>query len=307
MSELNIKRIMNLARYGLGESNDYREETAEQEEYGETHVTGEPKTDNRQVNNHGDNPMIDHSKLAEGLSTRVQSVLGIMFSDVASSIVTGDYQAAPGGVTIGDEFVPVDEIIDFFDQAGIEYTGDIGQAISKFIRILDQYEADFEDDGEEHGKLNEFRDGPLKKRFSHTVDSLGEVTVHDAEAGTSVHLTGEDALELLGELELHGKSEEMIQQILSQYQHVMEQQIDEYGQPSNNPDADEFNFFGAHSLDELKSLDDDFASMVGKLKKMHERAKAQHDFGGMFAAETFIEEIGKLKDYVTEYISKADQ
>lgn len=75
-------------------------------------------------------------------------------------------------------------------------------------------------------QLDEFYMPSDYERFSYTTDSLGNVSVQDADTGKSVYLTGSDAVELLGELEMYGGSAEKEQDVLSKYEHVMEAQLE---------------------------------------------------------------------------------
>lgn len=72
-----------------------------------------------------------------------------------------------------------------------------------------------------NGKLVEYSEAPtVKEKYTHVVDSLGNVEVRDTETGESVYLEGSDALEAIS---LIGDKEGAeLQKALSHFKHVME-------------------------------------------------------------------------------------
>jgi hypothetical protein len=146
-------------------------------------------------------------------------------------------------------------------------------------------------------KLSEFRasDAAVAARFTHTIDSLGDVTIADSEKGTSVHLRGEDALELLGQIP-DGASEGQLQHVLSQYQHVMETPV---------ADVDHEDYVDAtDTVSELKALDTDIASMRAKLQAMMDKSAHSGDVNGAFAANVLSAEVDKLETALNDYLNK---
>jgi hypothetical protein len=79
---------------------------------------------------------------------------------------------------------------------------------------------------DESVQLDEFEGMGGDQRFGYTTDSLGNVNITDARTGASLYLQGQDAQELLGTLAIHGSSPEAVQAILSQYEHVLDGQVD---------------------------------------------------------------------------------
>jgi hypothetical protein len=100
---------------------------------------------------------------------------------------------------------------------------------------------------DESVQLDEFEGMGGDQRFGYTTDSLGNVNITDARTGASLYLQGQDAQELLGTLAIHGATPEAVQAILSQYEHVLDGQVDDDGDevgldiPSGS-DVDAFGF-----------------------------------------------------------------
>jgi hypothetical protein len=159
---------------------------------------------------------------------------------------------------------------------------------------------DVTDDADED-QLNEFFvDLPVDARFTYTVDTLGDVLVKDTETDRSVYLRGTDAVELLGQLQMQGGSPETEQNILAQYQHVMEM-----GEAvSMDEDVKMSDYFGASSIavDAIKGLSTDIQSMKGKMQKLRAICTHKNDVGGKFAAETILDEINRLEHSVSDYL-----
>lgn len=82
---------------------------------------------------------------------------------------------------------------------------------------------------EESEQLDEFIGMGGDQRFTYTTDSMGNVSISDAMTGASTYLQGQDAQELLGQLEMYGSTPEAIQELLGQYEHTMDGQVDADG------------------------------------------------------------------------------
>jgi hypothetical protein len=95
-------------------------------------------------------------------------------------------------------------------------------------------------------KLDEFEGMGGDQRFGYTTDSLGNVNITDARTGASLYLQGQDAQELLGTLAIHGATPESVQAILSQYEHVLDDQVDDDGMAIglDIPDSSDIDTFG---------------------------------------------------------------
>lgn len=89
---------------------------------------------------------------------------------------------------------------------------------------------------EDESQLDEFVGMGGNDRFSYVTDTLGNVQISDAQTGAGAYLQGQDAQEFLGAIEQVGDSEETKQHIMSQYEHVMDNQKD-----SDGNDIDLFN------------------------------------------------------------------
>jgi hypothetical protein len=75
--------------------------------------------------------------------------------------------------------------------------------------------------------LHEFIGG--EHQFNYVTDTMGNVQISDAVTGASVYLQGQDAQEFLGAIEQAGGDEDLEQDIMSQYEHVMDGQLDAEG------------------------------------------------------------------------------
>jgi hypothetical protein len=83
---------------------------------------------------------------------------------------------------------------------------------------------------DEAEQLDEFEGMGGDQRFTYTTDTLGNVNISDSMTGASLYLQGQDAQELLGQLEIYGASPEKVQSILAQYEHAMDNQVDADGE-----------------------------------------------------------------------------
>lgn len=235
MKALDIEKIMRLARYGLAEASEYDSvNEPKPEEYDDLTVRGNPRISNLQVNNQGDNPMPDQSDLEEDENDpdapyaiddqMIKNMMGLMapehYDIPREAVAAGDYKVLSGGrMYIGGKIRPMYEMDQLATDVCMDDFND-GEGAEYVRQVFDRMQGELLGDKQE--PVVEFRDGPLEKRFNYEVDSLGHVNVTDAKTGKSIFLQGEDALELLGQLDMYGKSDEQVQHILSQYQHVME-------------------------------------------------------------------------------------
>ena len=97
------------------------------------------------------------------------------------------------------------------------------------IRMLNHAMANGLTMTEEDDQLDEFVGMGGNDRFSYVTDTLGNVQISDAQTGADVYLQGQDAQEFLGAIEQAGDNEDVKQQVMSQYEHVMDNQKDHDG------------------------------------------------------------------------------
>lgn len=90
---------------------------------------------------------------------------------------------------------------------------------------LDEHVPHIVDESDEH--LLEFMGG--EHRYSYVIDTTGNVQLSDAMTGADLYLQGQDAQEFLGAIEQAGDDEDAKQQVMSQYEHVMDNQLDSEG------------------------------------------------------------------------------
>ncbi len=281
------KTIMKMAGYGkLMESGDY------------TINAGPVATgiDHNQTNQMGDNPMlVPEDTIAPGMPEVTDEMLERMHA-ILTRAGFEDSDIAIGGCKVKDASCPkIAKMLTGSDQADpVPFVKAVIEKLSE--KVMGAVEPAMTED-----TLEEFAadDAAPSTRFVHTVDTLGNVTIKDSRTGKEVFLQGEDAMELLGELEMNGKSASMIQNILSQYQHVMEGDLNEEGE------IEDFNAaFKADSVYELKSLEADITSMRTKLQAMIDKAQQSGDVTGAFAAGVFQDEVSKLENNLKDYLSK---
>jgi hypothetical protein len=103
------------------------------------------------------------------------------------------------------------------------------RAIHALAHSIDEYTNMNEEE------LDEFAGMGGNERFSYVTDTLGNVQISDAQTGADVYLQGQDAQEFLGAIEQTGDSEEAKQHVMSQYEHVMDNQ--------KNLNGDDFDLF----------------------------------------------------------------
>jgi hypothetical protein len=150
-------------------------------------------------------------------------------------------------------------------------------------------------------ELIEFRadDAPVDARFTHVIDSLGHVMVRDTKTGREIYLQGSEALELIGELP-DGASLGQIQQVLSGYQHVME---DGLGSQQTRPRG--INGVKTSIVGEsLRDLLSDAQGLDSKLQAMKQGARKTGDSVSYFAFEHFEKQVKTLSSDLQHYIEQ---
>lgn len=299
MKELNNDMIARLVGYrrNLNESN---EQTLVPDRapgvFGDLSAAGRGNPKHNMTNNSGDNGLespVDEDMIPAAISQDMLEKLHGLLNKIGvddSDIALNSVMLKPSGcvkVTKALTGKPMDEA------AAVDF---VKEAISKLAQHL------VGEDSVQEDELNEFQDFPEDSRFSYTTDAVGDVTVFDAVEGTSVHLRGSEAIELLGDLQMYGGTAEKEQKILAQYQHVMETgaegEVDE--------DVSNSKFFGGASVPEmLGDLMGDVHAMQDKLSKMAKAAMNNGDASGKFAAEIFMAELNKLEASINDYMAKA--
>lgn len=266
--------------------------------FGDLSASGKSNMPDRVTNNSGDNGMVDPMvgedagmpKLSNSMLDSLHAMLtkiGVDDSDIALNAVmlkpSGCSKVAKAltGTTMDESMA-------------VEFFKDAIQALSR--KLVGTKEV------AQEGELNEFMDMPEDSRFTYVTDAMGDITVNDSQTGKSVHLRGSEAVELTGELQMHGGTADAEQKILSQYEHVMEEGME----AEVDEDVKMSQFFGATAgMDNmLQSLDGDIKNMHAKLSKMKQLAIDSHDMNGKFAAETFIHEVEALAHALSDYITK---
>lgn len=288
---IDLKRLATLTRYGLAEAGEYdvTKQTGP-EEFDSLDVEPTPKDSNYQINNQGDNPMRDYSKLSEEKMTSDQvKQLEEFLGSARTDVLMGDYLLNQRGVIVGDGILGKNEVTAFVNQT-LGSNMSVAQALDEFMKMLRSYERSFSEEEHADAMVVEYQESP--GRFSYFVDSLGNVTVSDKEAGTSVYLEGDEALEFLGEI--NGKTDDEIQAFLPHYQHVMEDQITRDSFGTKNPMVQTV----------INSLQQDVARMHDKLVTASATAKASGDVNGLFSTKLILEELTKFEEILNDYISK---
>jgi hypothetical protein len=259
---------------------------------GELSASGRSNMPNRLTNNSGDNgmaePVVGEASGPTAISPAMLDTLHGLLNKIGvddSDIALNSVMLKPSGC------VKVAKILAGKSMADDEAVEFVKEAIAKLAQKL------VGEDSIQEDELNEFMDMPEDSRFTYTTDAMGDVTINDSETGTSVNLRGSDAVELIGELQMHGGTQESEQEILAKYQHVMEDPVEE--------DAGNGQFFAAQGVPEMMGdLMGDVHAMQDKLVKM---AKAAMDGGNpqvKFAAEIFHAELARLEHTINDYTSK---
>ena len=267
--------------------------------FGDLSASGKSNMPDRVTNNSGDNGMVDPMVGEDMAPPKINGAMLDQLHELLKKIGVDDSDIALNAVMLKPSgCVKVVKILSgqtMNEVAATEFCKDAIRALGQ--KMVGKAEV-------QEDELNEFQDMPEDSRFTYVTDAMGDITVSDAETGLSVHLRGHDAVELTGELQMHGGSADAEQKILSQYQHVMETGAECEGEVDE--DVKMSQYFGATegSQKMLQSLDGDIKSMHAKLLKMKELAIQSHDVNGRFAAETFIDEVEKLAHALQDYISK---
>lgn len=214
MSTYDIKSIMKNVGYGrLNESGNYS-------------VDFKPLStgvDFHQTNQMGDNPMPDPEKISEEVAPEITDAVMDKMSEILTKVGYQESDIAIGNCRIKAESAPkVARIL-----TGQEVT-DPQAFVAAVISALSERM-----NPSTTQPLEEFADAPQSSRFTFTLDELQNITVSDAETGKSVFLQGQDAVGLLGELvpfldqDNNVLDAAGVQEVLSQYQHVMESEAEE--------------------------------------------------------------------------------
>jgi hypothetical protein len=298
MKDLNNDLIARLVGYrrNLNESNE--QTLAPKREpgvFGDLSAAGKGNLPLRPTNNSGDNALeapVDEDMMPAAVSPEMLEKLHGLLNKIGvddSDIALNSVMLKPSGcVKVAKALTgsPMDE------GKAVEFVKD---AISKLAQHLVGEDAVQEDE------LNEFQEFSHDDRFSYVTDAVGDVTVFDAVDGTGIHLRGSDAMELLGDLNMYGKTPEQVQEILAKYQHVME--TGEEGEVAE--DVSNSKIFGSQGLPEmLGDLMSDVHSMQDKLASMAGSAQQNGDPQALFAAKVFIGELQNLEDAINDYMRK---
>ena len=264
--------------------------------FGELSASGKGNPKHNMTNNSGDNgleaPVMDEDASMPAITPDMLEKLHALLNKIGvddSDIALNSVMLKPTGCAKVAKALtgrPVDEA------HAVAFCKD---AISKLAQHL------VGEDSIQEDELNEFMDMPEDSRFTYTTDAVGDVTINDAENGTSVHLRGSDAIELIGDLQMYGGTPEKEQKILAQYQHVMEG-----GEGEVDEDVSNSKFFGgSNGLPEmLGDLMGDVHAMQDKLASMAAGAQQHGDPQALFAAKVFMGELQNLEDSINDYMQK---
>ena len=275
-----------------------------EDEIGSFSFKGRADMPDRLTNNMGDNPM------AEDMYQPTSEITGEMLQILYDKLVS--YGVSDEDIALGyDKLSPKGYVKLARSMTG--QTMDEPDAADLVKKALNTLSQDLVEDTY-NTNLQEFTDMPIDSQFTYVIDALGNVTVRDGDAGTEIHLKGQDALELIGELQMHGGTAEKEQYILSQYKHVMEDDdtvemtADESDGGELEEDVNMKDHFGipedAHAL--LAGLKHDIDSMKAKLTVMRATAIKNSDVMGKFAAELFQGEVQTLEHSLQDYLSKSE-
>jgi hypothetical protein len=250
------------------------------------------------TNNSGDNGLeapVDEDMMPQAISPEMLEKLHGLLNKIGvddSDIALNSVMLKPSGcVKVAKALTgaPMDEA---------KATEFVKDAIGKLAQHL------VGEDSVQEDELNEFQDFPEDSRFSYTTDSVGDVTVFDSVEGTSIHLRGSDAIELLGDLQMYGGTAEKEQKILSQYKHVMENGGEIEAEVEEDVSNSKF-FGGSSKLPEfLGDLMGDVHEMQDKLASMAAGAQQHGDAQALFAAKIFMAEVEKLEASINDYMAK---
>lgn len=181
--------------------------------------------DHNQVNDMGDNPMKDPS-IQEDVA--ITPIMLSKLNHLLNGIGIQDSDIAMGDVDLdADKAIMILKNVTGETLNGAAAQGKIAGMITQLgDRLMGKDEPQVNSLAtKQTSQLDEFQDIPYGSRFSYVVDSLGNVNIYDGDNGTAVNLTGEDAMQAIAELQAAGEDDDAVQQVLSQYQHVMENGI----------------------------------------------------------------------------------
>lgn len=275
MTKFDAKKIMEMATYGRA---SLSESTQMQGDYSVDYSPTASGRDHNQVNQMGDNPLPleeDSNDVTDDMLDHLHEILqnaGKSDSDIAMNNVKIKPTSAEKVVRTVAPGVEIADAPAFLD------------------KMLAALAARLDPNTEQ---VNEFQEVPSDARFVHTIDTLGDVKITDSQTGKEIVLTGEDAMEVIGELELHGDSPEKVQEILSHYQHVME---DDESHPGTN--------MPSPAVQGLKGMEVDLKNMENKLKQMLDKAESTGDVVTATAANLFKEELDKLVTAIDDYVKQ---
>ena len=303
MTSLNTDLLARLLNYGKVSENQTLEpaKAAGNDAIGSFTFKGRADMPNRLTNNMGDNPMVDPTVDEDARQLVITADMLSKTKTILNNIGIEDSDLALGNVRLKSAQACMKLVKQVTgktlpDPEATNFCAELVQQLS--IKLSE----DVTDDADED-QLNEFFiDTPVDARFTYTVDTLGDVMVKDTETDRSVYLRGADAAELIGQLEMHGGSPETEQELLSQYQHVMEM-----GEAvSMDEDVKMSNYFGAGpiAVDAMSALAADVQNMKSRMQKLRAVCTHKHDVGGVFAADTMLEEISRMEHVVTDYMAK---
>lgn len=275
MKNFDAKKIMEMASYGRS---PVAESTQMQGDYSVDYSPTASGRDHNQVNQMGDNPLPleeNPQEFTDDMLDHLHAILtnaGKSDSDIAMNNVKIKPTSAEKVIRTVAPGVEVENPSEMLDKMLV--------ALAQRLDPNSQ-------------QVNEFQEIPSDARYVHTIDTLGDVKITDSQTGKEIILTGEDAMEVIGELELNGDSPEKVQEILGHYQHVMEDDEAHPGAAAQSP-----------AVQGLKSLQVDLKNMEAKLNQMLDKAESTGDVVTATAANLFKEEMDKLVTAIDEFIKQ---
>jgi DNA-binding ferritin-like protein len=271
MNEINVKKIMEMASYGrpVQEEGDYSIDYSPV-------ATGR---DHNQTNQMGDNPLPLEEEAGEVTEVMIDQLYEILHNagKSDSDIAMGNVKIKPTSAEkVMRTIAPGQSFQD--PHAFLE------KVLAALAKQLDPSKE----------QVVEFQEVPNGARFVHNIDTMGNVQIVDSQSGKEVVLSGEDSMELIGELEMNGGTPEQVQEILASYQHVLE------GDMGQEVVSEDMNL----ATSGVRSLLDDIKNMENKLKQMLDKAEADGDVMAATAANIFSEEVTKLETAIDDYLKQ---
>ena len=303
MTSLNTDLLARLLNYGkVAEDQTLAPpKAAGNQEIGSFDYKGRANLPSRLTNNMGDNAMVDPTVDEDARPLVITSEMLDKTKTILNNIGISDSDLALGNVRLKSAQACMKLVKQVTGKSlpDPEATDICAQLVQQLSIKLSE---DLTDDADED-QLNEFfTELPVDARYSYTADTLGNILVKDSETDRSVYLRGVEAVELMGQLQMHGGTPETEQEILSQYQHVMEM-----GEAvSMDEDVKMSDYFGASSIavDAIKALQGDVQNMKTRMQKLRAVCTHKNDVGGVFAADSMLEEIARMEHMVSDYLSK---